>query len=455
MEANYTLTQQDIDAGVYTNVAEVRGSSPSGTNDISMVSDAGTDKDGNTITNPLTVDGSDTGTDPTDDPTILDISSGQGTPSMTMIKSVVSTGPYNIGSTIDYELVVTNTGTTTITNIEITDAGATIVSGNPIASLAPGNSTVVRANYILTSIDIDNGSYTNTATAEGDALGGVDNVNTVSDAGTDENGNTITNPSRVDGSDVGTDTTDDPTVLNISSDQGAPSMTMIKSVVSTGPYGLGDVVNYELTITNTGNVTLTNVQIIDTGAIITSGNASLPSLEPNDSFVVEATYTIRQFDVDNGVYVNLASATADTPQGNNISIISDTGTDENGNIITNPLEVDSNSDGNATNDATVLTVTPCLFIFNEFSPNGDGVNDYLKISCISDYPNNTIEIFNRWGNTVYKVKGYNNNEITFKGVSEGRVNINTDEKLPTGTYFYVLDLGNGKELLKGWLYLNR
>ena len=55
------------------------------------------------------------------------------------------------------------------------------------------------------------------------------------------------------------------------------------------------------------------------------------------------------------------------------------------------------------------------------------------------------------------MKGYSNieDEKRFKGISNGRVNINVDDKLPVGTYFYILDLGNGSKARKGWIYINR
>ena len=110
-------------------------------------------------------------------------------------------------------------------------------------------------------------------------------------------------------------------------------------------------------------------------------------------------------------------------------------------------------DSDSTNDSGSSDTTPlCLTIYNEFSPNGDGVNDLFRIDCIDQYPNNVLEIFNRWGNTVYKKKGYDN---TWNGTSTGRVTINTGKKLPVGTYYYVLDLGDGSKPKKGWIYINR
>ncbi|WGH75580.1 gliding motility-associated C-terminal domain-containing protein [Tenacibaculum tangerinum] len=97
----------------------------------------------------------------------------------------------------------------------------------------------------------------------------------------------------------------------------------------------------------------------------------------------------------------------------------------------------------------------CVKVNNLISPNGDSANAYLHIDCIENFPDNAIEIFNRWGNTVYKARGYNNTNIVFRGISQGRASINVDDKLPVGTYFYILELGNGGKVKKGWIYINR
>uniref|UniRef100_UPI00261BD6EC Ig-like domain-containing protein n=1 Tax=uncultured Tenacibaculum sp. TaxID=174713 RepID=UPI00261BD6EC len=111
----------------------------------------------------------------------------------------------------------------------------------------------------------------------------------------------------------------------------------------------------------------------------------------------------------------------------------------------------------STATVTIEVSDPCLTVYNEFSPNGDGINDYLRINCIDNYTNNTVEIFNRWGNTVYKVKGYRNDDASkrFEGISNGRATINSLDKLPVGTYFYLIDLGDGSPVRKGWIYINR
>lgn len=88
---------------------------------------------------------------------------------------------------------------------------------------------------------------------------------------------------------------------------------------------------------------------------------------------------------------------------------------------------------------------------NVFTPNGDGVNDRFFIKNINKFPNNSIKIFNRWGNIVYEAAPYQNN---WEGFSHFGITIGGDN-LPIGTYFYILNLGDGSKIKKGYVYLNR
>jgi gliding motility-associated-like protein len=106
-----------------------------------------------------------------------------------------------------------------------------------------------------------------------------------------------------------------------------------------------------------------------------------------------------------------------------------------------------------------------IFVHNAFSPDGDGMNDKFKIDNIEDvicYPENTVEIYNRWGVLVYETKGYDNVNKVFRGYSDGRVTVDRSTGLPTGTYFYVLNfksVGLQNEIInnskQGYLYLTR
>ena len=102
---------------------------------------------------------------------------------------------------------------------------------------------------------------------------------------------------------------------------------------------------------------------------------------------------------------------------------------------------------------------------NAFSPNGDNFNDTFKIDNIDDttcYPENTVEIYNRWGILVFETKNYNNATNAFDGISTGRTTVKQADGLPTGTYFYIINYksldGNNNLLdnkLSGYLYLSK
>ena len=95
-------------------------------------------------------------------------------------------------------------------------------------------------------------------------------------------------------------------------------------------------------------------------------------------------------------------------------------------------------------------------VFNAVSPNGDGINDAFHIKGLAQYPDNTVEIYNRWGVKVYDAASYNESDNMFRGYSDGRTTIKRGDKLPTGTYFYILKYNkDGKGIEKsGYLYIN-
>src|SRR6185312_588156 len=102
-----------------------------------------------------------------------------------------------------------------------------------------------------------------------------------------------------------------------------------------------------------------------------------------------------------------------------------------------------------TNNPSVETFPTDFFIPEGFSPNGDGINDLYIVRGIENYPHNTFTVFNRWGNKVYGASPY---QSTWDGKSTDGVKVGGDD-LPVGTYFYILDLGDGSKAFKGSIYL--
>jgi len=97
-----------------------------------------------------------------------------------------------------------------------------------------------------------------------------------------------------------------------------------------------------------------------------------------------------------------------------------------------------------------------IVIYNLVSPNGDGKNEYFIIDNIKNYPNNKVEIFNRWGARVYETTGYDpygdGSSNVFRGYSEGKATVDKGSKLPSGTYYYVITYeytdANGSRMIK-------
>ena len=116
------------------------------------------------------------------------------------------------------------------------------------------------------------------------------------------------------------------------------------------------------------------------------------------------------------------------------------------------FDVDSGCESSVRLMVTV-EITDCPLLFPEgFSPNGDGINDTFDIENIEfDYPNYTIEIYNRWGDSVYKG---NANTPEWDGYSsESSLG---DDVLPVGVYFYYLNFNDGStEPRRGKVYLSR
>lgn len=83
------------------------------------------------------------------------------------------------------------------------------------------------------------------------------------------------------------------------------------------------------------------------------------------------------------------------------------------------------------------------------SPNGDGLgNEQFIIHNIERYPDNEVLIFNRWGNMVFQVKGYNNRDKAFGGVANTGLLVNKNSVLADGVYFFIIHTKDSTGALK-------
>jgi gliding motility-associated-like protein len=81
-------------------------------------------------------------------------------------------------------------------------------------------------------------------------------------------------------------------------------------------------------------------------------------------------------------------------------------------------------------DSVKVKIIPKIVFPDGISPNGDGKNDVWIIDNIHEYPNNIVEIYNRWGELLFRAQPYQNNwDGTYKG-----------KPLPMGTYYYIINL---------------
>ncbi|MEZ4778794.1 MAG: gliding motility-associated C-terminal domain-containing protein [Flavobacteriaceae bacterium] len=418
--AVYLITQADINNGFVENQAEVTGLDPQ----LNTVSDLSDDE---VLTE--------------DDPTITVLCQS---PAIALIKEGTpvdenNNGCIDLGETIVYDFVVTNLGNVTLTQVIVTDPMVEVIGG-PVTILAGESDTeTFSAIYTVTQEDVDNGFVTNQATAFGTAPNG-DVVSDLSD-----------NNSNLE---------DDPTISILCQD---PSMSLEKAGVWNDDNDddiaqVGETITYAFSVTNTGNVTLYNIELVDDlpGIVISGGPIAELLPGETDSETFTATYTITQADIDAGEVVNQALATGTTGDGTEVTDISDDPSD-----LTN-TDIDGDGDPD---DVTVVVLPDVLGaefeIFNGITPNGDGLNDYFEIRGIEDFPDNNVKIFNRWGVLIWETNGYGGltgEENVFVGESNARATINAGEKLPTGTYFYILTFNGenpGQSNYTGYLYINR
>jgi hypothetical protein len=203
-------------------------------------------------------------------------------PAISLDKSVSSGDNYDTaGGTVGYSYLVTNTGNITLTSIVVTDDNLTdnATMSCPATSLMPGNSLTCSASHTVTLADLDAGTVTSIGRANASSTAGAP-----------------------------TEATDTATAT---ADQN-PEMTLTKSEAAgpdSSPYALGKTITYSIEVENTGNITLNNVTVTDSGAVMGSCSpVSGSSLAPLATMTCAATHVVTQSNVNAGSsYSNTAT----------------------------------------------------------------------------------------------------------------------------------------------------
>ncbi|MEQ3676688.1 MAG: gliding motility-associated C-terminal domain-containing protein, partial [Dokdonia sp.] len=412
--ATYTITQEDVDTGFVNNQATATGQDTNG-NDVSDLSD-----DDSNFEDDITV------TDLPDDVATI------GLIKVGTFNDLNGDGFAQVGETITYAFTVTNTGNFTITNIVITDP-LVAVDGGPI-DLEPGevDSTTFTATYVLTQEDVDAGGVMNQATATGQDPDGNDISDTSDDDSNFEDDTTIT---------------DLPSQISLSLEKSGEWVDLN----GDGFAQVGELINYTFTVYNTGEATLSNILVTDPLVTVDGGPITL-GLGESDDTTFTAVYILTEEDIAQNLVVNQAVVTG-TDGVNTTQDLSDDPND--------PTDFDENNDGEP-DDPTITIFEGVLnvediTVFNGISADDDGINDILIFEGIENFPDNNVQIFNRWGVQVYERDGYKNDSRAFNGTSEGRFTISENKKLPVGTYYYIVNYltADGPRQKVGYLYINK
>ena len=309
----YTLTAADVAAGSTTNVATGTGTAPPDTCAISPCLVTGT----GTATVPST---------PNSGITVTKLANPGVLPA--------------VGGVISYSILVENTGKTALTGVNVTDPIAGTVTcpgGNPIPLLALNASVTCSASYTVTAADVVAGSKTNVATATGTAP-----PNTCAAP-----------PCTVTGS--GTTT--------VSTPSSAPEIKVVKKASPTTASTIGQIIDYTIVGSNTGNVTLTNVSISDNKiAALTCVPAAPATLLVGQTITCTGSYTLTAADAATGSLTNIATASGTPPIGPPVTA---TGT------ATTPVVPIANDDTDSTtlNQPVTTPVSP-----NDSYPPGSTVS---------------------------------------------------------------------------------
>ena len=248
----YTLTKGDVNAGEVTNTAIATGTPPSGPPVTSAPSTA-------TVTIP-------------------------GHPAIVIIKTASPMSLSRAGDTVHYRYLVTNTGNVRLTLLKVNDALAGLSAiACPAATLNAGSDMTCTASYRLTQANVNAGKVTNTATTTGTPPGGIPVTSPPSSV-------TVVIPAH-------------------------PAL-VIKKSASPGSFdAAGTTIHYSYLVTNTGNVTLTDLKVNDALAGLSAIACPSATLNPGSDMTCTATYVTTEANLKARSVSDTATVTGDPPTG--------------------------------------------------------------------------------------------------------------------------------------------
>jgi len=210
-------------------------------------------------------------------------------------------------------------------------------------------------------------------------------------------------------------------------------LTITNTVDNPTP-NFGDQVTFTVTVNNVGEGDFINTIVSDllpSGLQLVSSSATAGTYDP-----ATQVWTIPSLNAGQSVVLTVVAEVLPSGTYTSVAAIE----------ISTPLDVDQSN-----NSASVTLEPICLTVYNEFTPNNDGKNDLFRIDCIETHPNNELKVFNRYGALVYSKTHYEND---WDGTANVSGVVNRGDMLPTGTYFYVITIGDGT-VKKGWLSIMR
>lgn len=202
----------------------------------------------------------------------------------------------------------------------------------------------------------------------------------------------------------------------------------------------GDKITCTITASGTCAVaTATSNEVSLTADPTVSNSVSITSTAVNNVIKPgqQVTFTAKAAVTDNVVYqwlVNGVSAGTNSPGFTANSM-------QNGDAVTCTVTTYGKCIATpyVVSNTLTMTIYAPVDVVNTFTPNGDGINDTWEIPSLSVYPNCMVNIFSRYGTMVYKSTGY-------ARAWDGTFNT---KPVPTGTYYYIIDLKNGKDKITG------